>query len=58
MRNGLDEGELRHNGKSAPLQINWSMSQAARIPSTRLPQSWRSSDLVVEPTSSWRAMAL
>ena len=52
----LDEGELRHNGKSAPLcEIELGMSQAARIPSTRLPQSWRSSlTLWLNRPASWR----
>ena len=44
----LDEGETASaNGKNRRrcARSNLSMSQAARIPSTRLPQSWRSSEL-------------
>ena len=52
----LDEGELRHTvNRRRCARSNWSMSQAARIPSTRLPQSWRSSlTSWLSRPASWR----
>ena len=52
----LDEGELRHNGKSAPLcEIELEYVAGSEDTSTRLPQSWRSSlTSWLSRPASWR----